>query len=76
MGAQIAAAAGEEFERLTNTLIGKITGLDPAKPCLREGQELSGLMKGNAKFVDIINTNPGVIGKKSPIGDVDFYPNG
>lgn len=37
---------------------------------------MSGLSRGDAVFVDVIHSNPGVLGKKDPVGDVDFYPNG
>lgn len=37
---------------------------------------MSGLSRGDAEFVDIIHSNPGALGKRDPIGDADFYPNG
>lgn len=54
----------------------RITGLDPANPCFNAGETLSGLFRGDAVFVDIIHTNPGCLGKKDAIGDLDFYCNG
>lgn len=41
-----------------------------------EGEKLSGLSRGDAEFVDIIHSNNGALGKRDPIGDCDFYPNG
>lgn len=41
-----------------------------------EGENLSGLSRGDAEFVDVIHTNNGALGKRDPIGDCDFYPNG
>lgn len=41
-----------------------------------EGEKLSGLSRGDAQFVDIIHSNSGALGKRDPIGDCDFYPNG
>lgn len=54
----------------------RITGLDPANPCFNSGGALTGLSRGDAEWVDVIHTNPGVLGKKDAIGDCDFYPNG
>lgn len=36
----------------------------------------SGLARGDAEFVDVIHSNSGALGKRDPIGDVDFFPNG
>ncbi|XP_016962933.1 vitellogenin-1 [Drosophila biarmipes] len=76
LGAHIVGAAGRHLHRLTNQTIPRITGLDPAKPCFNEGEVLSGLMRGDGRFVDVIHSNPGVLGKRDPLGDVDFYPGG
>lgn len=35
-----------------------------------QGEELSGLIRGDADFVDVIHTNPGVLGKRDPIGNL------
>lgn len=76
LGAHIVSAAGRTYFSLTDKLIGRITGLDPAQPCFNEGEQLKGISRGDAEYVDIIHTNPGVLGKKEAIGDADFYPNG
>ncbi|KAH8387195.1 hypothetical protein KR093_005444, partial [Drosophila rubida] len=76
LGAHIVGAAGRYFQQLTGKSVARITGLDPAKPCFNEGESLSGLLRGDAKFVDVIHSNPGVLGKRDPVGDVDFYPSG
>lgn len=76
LGAHIVGSAGRHFQRLTNASIPRITGLDPANPCFNEGEALSGISRGDADFVDIIHSNAKVLGKRDPIGDVDFYPNG
>lgn len=69
-------AAGRNLSYKTDKLLKRITGLDPANPCFNEGENLSGLARGDAEFVDIIHSNPGALGKRDSIGDVDFYPNG
>lgn len=76
LGAHIVGSAGRNFYYKTSKLITRITGLDPANPCFNEGEKLSGLSRGDAEFVDIIHTNNGALGKRDPIGDCDFYPNG
>lgn len=50
-------------------MIPRITGLDPARPCFNEGERLSGLQRGDAKFVDIIHSNAGILGIKDPKGN-------
>lgn len=76
LGAHIVGAAGRHFQTLTNLSVPRITGLDPANPCFNEGESLSGICRGDADFVDIIHSNAKVLGKRDPLGDVDFYPNG
>lgn len=68
--------AGRTFTKLTGQRIPRITGLDPARPCFGGGERLDGLRRGDADYVDVIHTNPGVLGIKPTIGDADFYPNG
>ncbi|XP_065365349.1 vitellogenin-1-like [Calliphora vicina] len=76
LGAHIAGFAARYFEATTGEKIQRITGLDPANPCFGEGQSLAGLQRGDAKFVDIIHTNPGALGKRDQLGDIDFYVQG
>ncbi|XP_005181751.2 vitellogenin-1 isoform X2 [Musca domestica] len=76
LGAHIMGAAARYFFESTGKLIPRVTGLDPAKPCFNEGEALSGLMRGDAEFIDVIHSNSGVLGKRNPTGDVDFYPGG
>ncbi|XP_059616597.1 vitellogenin-1-like [Phlebotomus argentipes] len=76
LGAHISGAIGRYFELLTNKTLPRITGLDPARPCFNHGESLHGLRRGDADFVDVIHSNSDGLGKKEPIGDVDFYPNG
>ncbi|XP_036345404.1 vitellogenin-1-like, partial [Rhagoletis pomonella] len=76
LGAHIMGTAGRTFTKLTGKKIPRITGLDAAKPCFRSDDTLTGLHRGDAEFVDVIHTNIGVLAKKEPIGDIDFYPGG
>lgn len=76
LGAHIVGSAARKFSYSTGKLIPHVTGLDPAKPCFNEGEDLSGLQRGDAEFIDVIHSNPGVLGKREPLGDVDFYPGG
>lgn len=68
--------AGRTFKKLAGYLVSRITGLDPAKPCFRYEKTLPGLMRGDASIVDIIHTNIGILAKREPMGDIDFYPGG
>lgn len=76
LGAHIAGYAGRYFKQYSGLNLTRITGLDPANPCFNEGEALSGLQRGDAEFIDVIHTNPGVLGKSSSVGDVDFYAEG
>uniref|UniRef100_A0A6P7GNI4 Lipase member I-like isoform X1 n=2 Tax=Diabrotica virgifera virgifera TaxID=50390 RepID=A0A6P7GNI4_DIAVI len=55
--------------------LSRITGLDPALPSFTIVPD-DHLNIYDAEFVDIIHTCGGFLGIKSPIGHVDFYPNG
>ncbi|KAG8253797.1 pancreatic triacylglycerol lipase-like isoform X1 [Homalodisca vitripennis] len=73
LGAHIAGVAGES---VTFGNISRISGLDPAAP-LFWANDLNGrLDPSDAKFVDVIHTEGGLVGYFEPCGDVDFYPNG
>lgn len=74
LGAHVVGQIGRTYKNITGQLVERITGLDPANPCFYG--KVPGLAKGDAKFVDIIHSSPGVVGKREPVGDVDFYTNG
>ncbi|XP_030571402.1 vitellogenin-1-like [Drosophila novamexicana] len=76
LGAHIMGTAGRTYKKLTGRLVSRITGLDPAKPCFRNEKSLPGLMHGDAELVDVIHTNIGILAKRDPLGDIDFYPGG
>lgn len=68
--------AGRTFLKLTGKQIPRITGLDPAKPCFLKNNTLNSLRQSDAQFVDVIHTNIGILAKRYPVGDIDFYPGG
>lgn len=74
LGAHIVGQVGRTYKNLTGEHVDRITGLDPANFCFYG--KIPGLSKGDARFVDIIHSSPGVVGKREPVGDVDFYTNG
>ncbi|XP_039961152.1 lipase member H-like [Bactrocera tryoni] len=73
LGAHIMGYAGS----YTKYRVGRITGLDPARPAFENcsGPEHH-LDPSDADFVDVIHSCGGVLGFREPIGCVDFYPNG
>lgn len=78
LGAHVAGVAGETIYQRTGNKIGRITGLDAAKP-LYEGFIVTArkkLSKGDAKMVDVIHTDAGRFGCEKNLGTVDFFPNG
>lgn len=75
LGAHLAGQIGRELKN-ESFYIPRITGLDPANPCFYMRNLLRGLSAGDARFTDVVHTNPGTFGKKERIGDVDFYPTG
>ncbi|KAI8422298.1 hypothetical protein MSG28_006176 [Choristoneura fumiferana] len=61
----------------SNVAIGRITGLDPARPLFefpKRSDSLS-LDRSDANFVDVIHSCGGILGVQKPTGHVDFYPN-
>ncbi|XP_035714710.1 pancreatic lipase-related protein 2 isoform X2 [Folsomia candida] len=74
LGAHIAGWAGKLLFQKHGVLVGRITGLDPAGPLFRSlGRNLI-LDRSDADFVDIVHSS--LTGIASPLGHVDFYPNG
>ncbi|XP_072335566.1 pancreatic lipase-related protein 2-like isoform X2 [Scyliorhinus torazame] len=73
-------AAGETGRRIPG--IGRITGLDPAKPFFKNTPIEVRLDISDAVFVDVIHSNGAPLipylgfGLFEPVGHLDFYPNG
>ncbi|XP_022208621.2 probable phospholipase A1 magnifin [Drosophila obscura] len=77
LGAQIAGSAGRNYKQLSEgATLARVTGLDPANPCFYDGNDLPGVRSGDARFVDIIHTNPGILGTPKIVGDADFFVQG
>ncbi|XP_034489471.1 phospholipase A1 [Drosophila innubila] len=76
LGAQIAGAAGRYFKELSGSMLPRVTGLDPANPCFYDGNALNGAGSGDAKYVDLIISNPGVLGTSEDAGDGNFFVEG
>lgn len=53
-----------------------LPGLDPALPLFTLGNKDARLDKHDAKHVEVIHTCGGYLGFSSPLGHIDFYPNG
>ncbi|GAB6028920.1 hypothetical protein CHUAL_004718 [Chamberlinius hualienensis] len=78
LGAHVAGYVGQEIKG-----IGRITGLDPAKPFFELTSPNVRLDPTDANFVDVIHTDTGLsarnlegFGYYEPLGHADFYPNG
>lgn len=70
LGGQAAGAAGKYIQ---NPKLGRISGLDPAEPGFNALSPADSLDPTDADFVDVIHTT---LVSVTPMGHVDFYPNG
>ncbi|RZF39620.1 hypothetical protein LSTR_LSTR001141 [Laodelphax striatellus] len=73
LGAQV---AGLTAKYLNDTRVGRITGLDPAKPLFDDRSSQDRLDMEDADFVSVVHSSGGFIAFSEPLGHVDFYPNG
>lgn len=74
LGAHVAGMAGKLVQTKLDSHLGRITALDPAKPCFARPEYR--LSSSDANFVQVIHSNSGVLGLVDPMGDVDVYING
>ncbi|CAK1549406.1 unnamed protein product [Leptosia nina] len=74
LGAHLMGYAGKRVNQKKKS-IGRITGLDPAGPLYTGPISIEGLRKGDATFVDIVHSNPGLYGTSDSDGDVDIWTN-
>ncbi|XP_071451487.1 lipase member H-like [Hetaerina americana] len=75
LGAHVMGIVGKGFKKFP-TIISRITGLDPAAPLYSVSDTSNRLDRDDAVFVDVIHTCGGLLGFRTPIGKVDFFPNG
>lgn len=73
LGAHIAGIAGKHMHNVT---IPRIVGLDPASPLFSFDNRERRLATGDARYVEIVHSNAGLLGFSAPLGDASFYPNG
>ena len=82
IGHSLGAHLSGHIGRNSGVKIGRITGLDPARPYFdKPKMRRKRLSKNDADFVDVIHTNSGELKRgclsiPQNIGHVDFYPNG
>ncbi|XP_028167852.1 lipase member I-like [Ostrinia furnacalis] len=74
LGAHVAGITGKLVQKRLSGKIGRITALDPAKPCF--GRADFRLGRRDAKFVQVVHSSAGVLGLEQPVGHVDIYVNG
>ncbi|XP_037293466.1 phospholipase A1 VesT1.02 isoform X2 [Manduca sexta] len=67
LGAHIAGVTGKRVHQLTGQLLSRITALDPAGPCFSSVDSGSRIERTDAKYVNVIHTNGGVLGLKEPV---------
>lgn len=77
-GGHIGGFTGKAVYNLTGLKVGRVTAMDPARPRFedRSVTQEKRLFKDDADVVVTIHTDAGVNGYLSPIGPIDFYPNG
>ncbi|XP_063235084.1 pancreatic lipase-related protein 2-like [Bacillus rossius redtenbacheri] len=73
LGAHVAGIAGH---RVSAGRVARITGLDPAAPGYGGEALENRLDASDADQVQVLHTNAGLLGWSSPLGHLDFYPNG
>lgn len=73
LGAHIIGIAGKNIKSGT---VPMIVGLDPALRLFSIEDSHERLAIGDARYVEIIHSNAGVLGFLTPLGDASFYPNG
>ncbi|KAF2886353.1 hypothetical protein ILUMI_19820, partial [Ignelater luminosus] len=78
LGAHVSGYAGKHVNQLIRQKIPRITALDAAGPFFEIPPifNLEGLRKDDADLLDAIHTDGGIFGYRSPLGTVDFFPNG
>lgn len=75
LGAEVAGFAGKQLQEW-GIKLPRITALDPALPLFEGNSSNRRLSPSDARFVDVIHTDGGLLGNPAPMGHADFYPNG
>lgn len=75
LGAEVAGFAGKQLQEWGIKLT-RITALDPALPLFEGNSSNRRLTPSDARFVDVIHTDGGILGNPTAMGHADFYPNG
>nr|CAH7716768.1 unnamed protein product [Callosobruchus chinensis] len=77
LGAHVSGYAGQFFKEMHREKLGRITGLDPAKPYFTLLSFLKALIKKDAEFVDVIHScTDSMLGTDRKLGHIDVYVNG
>nr|XP_021184962.2 phospholipase A1 [Helicoverpa armigera] len=74
LGAHVAGLTGKLVRKKLNATLGRITALDPARPCFARTEFR--LDKRDAQFVQVVHSSSGVLGLEEPVGHADVYVNG
>ncbi|CAH1407443.1 unnamed protein product [Nezara viridula] len=72
LGAHVAGLSGK---KLTIGKLGRVTGLDPARPSFSYNHPEKRISTDSGLFVDIIHTSGGYLATPYRIGHADFFPN-
>ncbi|ALC42809.1 CG6472, partial [Drosophila busckii] len=75
LGAEVAGFAGKQLQEW-GIKLSRITALDPALPLFEGNSSNRQLSASDARFVDVIHTDGGILGNPTAMGHADFYPNG
>ncbi|XP_053962049.1 pancreatic lipase-related protein 2 [Anastrepha ludens] len=75
LGAEVAGFVGKQLLEW-GVVLPRITGLDPPLPLFEVDSGNRHLTHTDARFVDIIHTDGGILGNPEEMGHADFYPNG
>ncbi|KAM3955879.1 LOW QUALITY PROTEIN: lipase member H [Aphomia sociella] len=75
LGAHVAGMTGKLVQKGLRGNLGRITALDPARPCFMRPSEYR-LNRTDADFVQVVHSSAGVLGLEHPVGDADIYVNG
>ncbi|KAJ8953207.1 hypothetical protein NQ314_007392 [Rhamnusium bicolor] len=76
IGHSLGAHAAGIASSALNGSIDHIVGLDPASPLISVSNKDYCLDASDAKFVQVIHTNGGLLGLSTSLGHTDYFPNG